>query len=285
MRGNPEKKIHPCRMHGKPYGYHKVDQQFFDGYKALFSSPLSTLAPVGTALNYRDGDGNISGDFIISDVFHIVAGMGECRDGDWVNLDGRVMCRTSCVDDPAENPWLELPLLRPEYKPRRGSTRPAVAAVQWATRQAARDKEPRLAELKPHTAPYKLDPLKVRDLHHLAMLLCPSGELSAVYPPPDPEEVIAAERAAGDTQDYDAADAAVPEAAAGGGDDSGSEDEDAANGDRSDSAFKVAERGQFGIHRQCSGNHNLRALQPDFSERRSCSQRQCTQRSVLCSVR
>jgi hypothetical protein len=31
---------------------------------ALFSSALSTLAPVGAALNYRDGDGNICGDFL-----------------------------------------------------------------------------------------------------------------------------------------------------------------------------------------------------------------------------
>jgi len=38
----------------------------------------------------------------------------------------------------------------------------------------------------PHTALDKLSPLKVRDLHHLAQILCPSGESDAVYPPARP---------------------------------------------------------------------------------------------------
>ena len=184
--GNPEKKIQPCMMNGNPYRYHKVDQDFFDGYKDLFSSPLSTLAPVGTPLKYRDTDGNIGGDFNISEVCHVVA------------RDGGVWCRTSFVDAVSTNPWLELPLLRPAHKPRKGSARPEVVAVQWETRGDARAQEPPLGSFKPHTAPYKLSPLKVRDLHHLARLLCPSGELDAVYPPPDSEELaqaMAAERA------------------------------------------------------------------------------------------
>ena len=45
----------------------------------------------------------------------------------------------------------------------------------------------------PHTAPDKLSPLKVRDLHHLAQFLCPSGELDApARPPADSEELVQA---------------------------------------------------------------------------------------------
>ena len=45
----------------------------------------------------------------------------------------------------------------------------------------------------PHTAPDKLSPLKVRDLHHLEQLLCPSGELDApARPPADWEELVQA---------------------------------------------------------------------------------------------
>ena len=46
--------------------------------------------------------------------------------------------------------------------------------------------------------PAVLSSLNVRDLHHLARLLCPSGQSDAVYLPTDREELaqaIAAERA------------------------------------------------------------------------------------------
>ena len=58
---------------GNPYRSHKTHQKFFDGYNGLFSSPLSTLA---TPPKYHDTDGNIGGDFNISEVCHVVA-----RDG------------------------------------------------------------------------------------------------------------------------------------------------------------------------------------------------------------
>ena len=65
---------------------------------------MSTLA---TPLKYRDTDGNIGGDFNISEVCRVVA------------RDGGVRCRTSFVDDVWKNPWLELPLL---HTPRRTSS-------------------------------------------------------------------------------------------------------------------------------------------------------------------
>jgi hypothetical protein len=138
--GDPDRQIPPCRMNGTPYGYHNLDQQFFDGFRALFASPLSTLAPVGTPLKYRDDDGNICGDFIICDVFHIVAGKGQAPQTSnkaWVQLNGCVMCRTSFVDDLKSDPWLELPLLRPAFKPRSTtSVRQAVRADTGGGSQA-----------------------------------------------------------------------------------------------------------------------------------------------------
>ena len=199
--GDLDRQIPPCRMNGTPYGYHKVDQQFFDGFRALFASPLSTLAPVGTPLKYRDSDGQTAGDFNISAVFHIVAGKGQAPHTTdtttWVRLDGRVLCRTSLVDNPKSNPWLELPLLRPAFKPRSTtSARPAVRAVQWATRAEDREFEPRLGTMKPHTSPYPLSALKMKDIHHLLRLLCPTREMDVICPEPDAEELAVAERAA-----------------------------------------------------------------------------------------
>ena len=68
VTGNPEKKIPPCMKNGNPYRSHKTDQKFFDGYNDLFSSPLSTLA---IPLKYRDTNGNIGGDFNVSEVCHV----------------------------------------------------------------------------------------------------------------------------------------------------------------------------------------------------------------------
>lgn len=135
----------------------------------------------GDTLKYRDGDGNICGDFIISDVLHIVAGKGQAphtSDKARVQLNGCVLCRTSFVDDLKSNPWLELPLLRPAFKPRSTtSVRPAVRAVHWATRAEDRKHAPRLDTLKLHTAPYPLPSLKMKDIHHLLGLLCPTGAM------------------------------------------------------------------------------------------------------------
>ena len=66
-------------------------------------------------------------------------------------------------------------------------------AVQWPTRAEDRTLEPRLDTLKPHTAPYPLPPLKMKDVHHLLRLLCPTGAMDHICPAPDAEELAAAE--------------------------------------------------------------------------------------------
>ena len=198
-----DRHIEPCQIDGNPYIMHKPQNggRFFFDFKRYFDSRHSVFQRLGTQQQLRflkDGsDDELSETqfFKISDIVWISAGQSRGANGSEFSHPGVLCCRKSLKMDAKV---FRLPILRPKTKAQRARPGTGLDQVRlggdsdnFAAEVKKQEDNNPLQEI--HLRPYEINALKQHDVHKLSKVLeANPGDLSKVYPEPDPVKLRSA---------------------------------------------------------------------------------------------
>ena len=171
---------------------------FFFDFKRYFDSRHSVFQRLGTQRQLRfleDGSNDELSEtdfFKISEIVWISAGQSRDADGNEFSHPGVLCCRKSLKMDAKV---FRLPILRPKTKAQPGRPGTGLDQVRLGGDSdnfaAEANKQEALQQI--HLSPYEINALKQHDVHNLSKLLeATPGDLSKVYPKPDPAKLRAA---------------------------------------------------------------------------------------------